>query len=36
MGKPSQSHVITKLAFANEEIYQRALRKKMEERYERT
>ena len=35
MGKPSQSHVITKMAFTNEEIYQRALRKKMEERYER-
>ena len=30
--KPSRSDVITKLAFATEEIYQRALRKKLEER----
>ena len=30
--KPSHADVITKLAFATEEIYQRALRKKMEER----
>lgn len=35
IGKPSQSHVITKMAFTTDEIYQRALRKKMEERYER-
>ena len=30
--KPGQSDVITKLAFATEEIYQRALRQKMEDR----
>ena len=33
--KPSQTDVITKLAFATEEIYQRALRRKMEERNEK-
>jgi hypothetical protein len=30
--KPSQSDVITKLAFATEELYQQALRQKIDER----